>query len=215
MAQERDFPECSLFFRAMPVVPAPGSSPDSIIQHQADQSSTLGAEQAAPQEDRNSFVRASAKNPKDAVSELKKVAQDLRQQKVRLTKDLKNARRRNSRMKNRAKTLTDDELWSVLRMRSATRDERLMRAKSRGSDSSMPGPRAQISGASASASELCVHARDSAVPAALPAVPEDGGDQPALDRPSPATLCIHAMCTWLGHGMDWLICKHPRHGTTH
>ena len=73
----------------MPVVHAPGSSPDSIVHDQTEQSSALVADQAGPQEDRNSFVRASIKNPKDAASDLKKVAHGLRQQKVRLTKDLK------------------------------------------------------------------------------------------------------------------------------
>ena len=186
------------------MVRAPEASSDSTVHDHAEQSPGLAAVEAGPQEDRNSFVRAGVKNPKDTVSDLKKVAHDLRQQKVRLTKDLKNARRRNSRMKNRAKTLTDDELWSVLRMRSATRDERLMRARNRGTESSVHTATPQVGGASASASDAGPHARLGASEAALPPVLEDDVYQPASDRPGSACDRGHAMfiCLDLENGGD-------------
>ena len=193
MAQAQESRDRGLFSRSMPVVPAPEASSDCTAHDHAEQSPGLAAVEAGSQEDRNSFVRASVNNPKDAISDLKKVAHDLRQQKVRLTKDLKNARRRNSRMKTRAKTLTDGELWSVLRMRSATRDERLRRARDRGTESSVHTATPQVGGASASASDAGPHARVGASEAALPPVLEDDVDQPATDRPGSACDRGHVM----------------------
>ena len=60
-------------------------------------------------------------NPQDEVNLLRKHAKDLRDQKTKLAKELKNAQRKTRRMQQRAKSLSDEELLSVLCMRSCKR----------------------------------------------------------------------------------------------
>ena len=68
------------------------------------------------------MVTEQVENPQDEVTLLKEHAKRLRETKKKIAKDLKNAQRRTRRMQRRAKTLTDEELLSVLRMRAARRD---------------------------------------------------------------------------------------------
>ena len=70
------------------------------------------------------MVTEQVENPQDEVTQLKEHAKRLRETKKKIAKDLKNAQRRTRRMQRRAKTLTDEELLSVLRIRAAKRDAR-------------------------------------------------------------------------------------------
>ena len=68
------------------------------------------------------MVTERVENPQDEVTQLKEHAKSLRESKKKIARELKNAQRRTRRMKKRAKTLTDEELLSVLRMRAARRE---------------------------------------------------------------------------------------------
>ena len=70
----------------------------------------------------DAWMKAVIDNPMDEVNLLRKHAKELRDKKIHLAKDLKNAQRRTRRMQRRAKNLTDEELLSVLCMRTSKRD---------------------------------------------------------------------------------------------
>lgn len=61
----------------------------------------------------------SEESPKDLVMKLKKHAKELRDQKKKCMKDLRNAVKRNKRLRERAKNLGDTDLLDILRMRSS------------------------------------------------------------------------------------------------
>ena len=60
--------------------------------------------------------------PEDDIKRLKKEAQDLKKQKKTCTKELRNATRRNNRIKEKAKQLSDADLISVIMMRKRRQD---------------------------------------------------------------------------------------------
>jgi len=101
----------------MPVVEVPSGSGDS-------KKTTCAAD---PQESVSAsatlrdLVSSSVEDPRDEITELRLQQRQLLQQKKALAKDLKNAQRRTRRVQTRAKTLSDEDLLSVLRMRSARR----------------------------------------------------------------------------------------------
>ena len=58
----------------------------------------------------------------DQIAKLKTSQKRLREEKLSISKDLRNAERRKKRLRTRAKQLTDDDLVAVLRMRKDIRD---------------------------------------------------------------------------------------------
>ena len=85
-------------------------------------STSNGAVETSATRTMRAMVNKTVENPQDEVTLLKEHAKRLRETKKKIAKDLKNAQRRTRRMQRRAKTLTDEELLSVLRMRAARRD---------------------------------------------------------------------------------------------
>ena len=60
--------------------------------------------------------------PEDDIKRLKKDAADLKKQKTTVAKELRNATRRNNRIKEKAKQLSDADLISVMMMRKRKQD---------------------------------------------------------------------------------------------
>ena len=67
------------------------------------------------------LVSSTVEDPRDEITSLRKQQRELVQKKKTLAKDLKNAQRRTRRVQGRAKTLSDEDLLSVLRMRAERR----------------------------------------------------------------------------------------------
>ena len=69
----------------------------------------------------DAILAGDAENPEDTVAALKARSAALKQTKKQVQKQLRNAQRRNSRLKQKAKLLSDADLLSVIRMRREKR----------------------------------------------------------------------------------------------
>ena len=63
-------------------------------------------------------------SPSDLVKKLKDHAKELRKERNKCRKDLRNAVRRNKRLRDKAKNLCDNDLVDVLRMRATKKSEK-------------------------------------------------------------------------------------------
>lgn len=94
--------------------------------------------------------------PDDALSEsiqkLKDQQKALRDEKVKLTKDLRNAERRKKRLRSRARQLTDEDLVQVLMFRKGQKEEQDAKKAKAAASGANTSSASTTSGASASSS---------------------------------------------------------------
>ena len=76
-----------------------------------------------------SLVEDMASNPHDEVMRLRNKSKELRAEKKSITRNLRNAQRRTTRMQKRAKDLSDADLLSVLRMRHVKQSQKVVKSK--------------------------------------------------------------------------------------
>ena len=78
-----------------------------------------------------SLVEDMASNPHDEVMRLRNKSKELRAEKKSITRNLRNAQRRTTRMQKRAKNLSDADLLSVMRMRQVKQSQKVVKSKAK------------------------------------------------------------------------------------
>ena len=112
----------------MPLVNAGAQSPGSQ-KAPPTASEAHGAGEEGSAKTLASLVEDMASNPHDEVMRLRNKSKELRAEKKSITRNLRNAQRRTTRMQKRAKNLSDADLLSVLRMRQVKQSQKVVKSK--------------------------------------------------------------------------------------
>ena len=112
----------------MPLVNAGAKSPSSQ-KAPPTTSEAHGAGEEGSAKTLASLVEDMASNPHDEVMRLRNKSKELRAEKKSITRNLRNAQRRTTRMQKRAKNLSDADLLSVLRMRQVKQSQKVVKSK--------------------------------------------------------------------------------------
>ena len=99
-----------------------------------------------------------------AILKLKKEQADLRNERKRVAKELKNAERRRTRLRDKAKQLTDTDLVAVLSMRAAAKALAKASSGEPSASSNAAQPKAPPQSSSKTPEEIAETAEDGEVP---------------------------------------------------
>ena len=114
----------------MPLVNASAKSPSSQkAPPTASEAHGTGEEGSA--KTLASLVENMVSNPHGEVMRLRNKSKELRAEKKSITRNLRNAQRRTTRMQKRAKNLSDADLLSVMRMRQVKQSQKVVKSKAK------------------------------------------------------------------------------------